>query len=339
LAMAPDAREDPGWSSWLRELTGATYIAAAVDDAPNGPVTALLALADELPREGEKLAMLAGIAEAQRRPGDAGGGRFELAEPHPLFMADPEQVSTELQAALRQLRRNFTWPGDETPGGARPLTADEEVLREAGRQLFAQGCAACHGADGRGQTGVAPSLVGAPWVRDSDEWLVRIALHGLRDRIVIAGEEWNGMMPGHGHDPRFDDDGLAGVLTHLRRAWGHADEPVTPATVARIRSETSDRATPWTVEELLQLDIEHRLDRYVGVYSPPLISIELEVVRRVSTLAFGMKGGGKAELAEVGDGMFSGEGMLWEFETDADGVVEGASVTREGTRFPVSKEE
>ena len=46
-------------------------------------------------------------------------------------------------------------------------------------------------------------------------------------------------MPGHAHDPRFDDDTLAGLLTHLRRSWGHGDRPVSAATVARIDAVTA----------------------------------------------------------------------------------------------------
>jgi hypothetical protein len=182
-------------------------------------------------------------------------------------------------------------------------------------------------------------LVGSPWVRDADDWLVRIALTGLTGPLRIDAVDWNLTMPGHAHDPPFEDEGLAGVLTHMRRSWGHAEEPVAPETVARIRAETADRALPWTVEELLALPVAHRLDRYVGIYSVPIVGFELAVKRKDSILTMGMRDGGSAELAEVGDGAFVAEGLLVQFETDEDGAVDGASVLREGTTFPITREE
>ena len=332
---AMEDRPDAAALRWIEELTGGAYLAAAADERSVPAVTALLDRIHAVADPEVKDSMMSGVADAQRRPTS---GRFELAAPHPLVL--PGAADSALEPLQRRLRRNLTWPGDETPGGARPLTAAEQGRREAGRKLFEQSCAACHGSDGRGQAGVAPPLAGSPWARDADAWLVRIVLQGVRGPILVEGDEWNGMMPGHGHDPRFDDETLAGLLTHVRRSWGHADEPVSPEAVARVRAETRGRGpVPWTVEELLALEIEHRLDRYVGVYKVPLVSIELEVVRRGPLLAVGMKGGGKAELAELDEGLFTGESMVWSFDLGEDGLVEGASVTRDGTTFPVSKEE
>jgi mono/diheme cytochrome c family protein len=238
---------------------------------------------------------------------------------------------------IARIRRHFTWPGDPSPGGARPLTPAEAERREQGRALFANTCAACHGAEGRGLPGLAPSLVGSPWVRDSDDWLVRIALQGLTGPLRIEDEEWNATMPGHGHDARFDDDALAGLLTHLRRSWGHAEEPVAPETIARVRSLTRQHTLPWTIDELLDLPIEHRLDRYAGIYRVPIVGIELEVKRAGSQLTVGIPDGPAGPLRDLGDGLFASEDVTLQFEEGDSGEIEGARATREGTQFPLSK--
>lgn len=260
-----------------------------------------------------------------------------MAVPHPIFEARDGEGADLARMRVR-LRRTITWPGDGTPGGARPLTAEESERRAGGEALYAGSCAACHGLDGRGQPGLAPPLANSPWVRDSDGWLARIVLGGLQGPIMVQGEQWNLAMPGHRHDPRFDDDTLAGLMTHLRRSWGHADEPVSPERVARIREETAARTVPWTAAELLALPVDHRLDRYAGIYRVPLVGIELEVQRREHILVMGMKGGGKAEVAEIGDGLFTSPEFTMQFEIDEAGEV-SATGTRDGTSFPLSRAE
>ena len=43
---------------------------------------------------------------------------------------------------------------------------------------------------------------------------------------------------------------IAGVLTYIRREWGHTAEPVSEETVANVRAASGDRQHSWTVEEL-----------------------------------------------------------------------------------------
>ncbi|MBW2267316.1 MAG: c-type cytochrome [Deltaproteobacteria bacterium] len=297
-------------------------------------VTELLDLVDRLASDAQRVAVLAGIADAQRNPGSR---RVELAAAHPLFAAERESGDA-VAASIARVRIHITWPGDPRPGGARALSADEQTRRERGAVLYAQSCANCHGAEGRGNAGLAPALVGSPWVRDADAWLVRIALQGLTGPLEMGGEHWNLSMPGHGHDPRFDDDGLAGVITHLRRSWGHAEEPVSPERVAEIRAATAERKLLWTVAELRELPVAHRLDRYVGVYRIPLLA-EIVIGRRDAILTLGRGSSGVAELEEIGNGMFAGPDLTIQFEADEGGNVERARLDYQGTSVPLSKAE
>jgi putative membrane-bound dehydrogenase-like protein len=340
------ALDDPAWATrddareaWLVELAGAAVVAAAPDGERALP---LLDRVARLPdADWRKLALANGAAAMLRRPGAL---RFELPAPHSLFDAKTLPADGELARALRGMRRGFTWPGDPNPPGVPPLTPEETARREAGAVLYAASCASCHGVDGRGQAGLAPSLVGSPWVLDSDGWLIRIALGGLAGPLRLGGEDWNLVMPPHAADPRFTDEALAGLLTHIRRAWGNAGDPIAPLAVAETRAATAARSAPWTLEELLALDVAHRLDRYAGRYGLPIVSIELSIERRADRLYMGVSGrGGMAELTARDDGSFASDDpeggvIVLEFEEDDAGVVTGVSMLRGGgERIPWSR--
>jgi mono/diheme cytochrome c family protein len=68
----------------------------------------------------------------------------------------------------------------------------------------------------------------------------------------VGGKEGaTGLMPPLG--AVLSDDQIAGVLTYIRRSWGHQAEAVSPATVASERRATADRTRPWTEAELTPL--------------------------------------------------------------------------------------
>lgn len=164
----------------------------------------------------------------------------------------------EVKKRLGKLFKRLTWDGDvrdlAAAPGSRPLTTEEKSLVELGRAHYAASCLACHLAEGQGQPAVAPPLAGSEWVTGSEERLARIILGGMMGPVKVAGEEWNLVMPPHRHHPSLNDERIAGILSYVRRAWGNVAEPVTPATISRIRKETDKRALPWTAKELLELN-------------------------------------------------------------------------------------
>lgn len=335
LAALDGRAPDDDEAARIGQLAGALHLAGQADDADALSSAAALDRIASLTHPEQQAAALAGVVEAQRKPA---ARRVELAAPHPLFAAADDRPD-EIVNLLEDVRIFVTWPGDPRPGGARALSSAEAARREQGAVLYARTCATCHGASGMGNAGLAPALRASPWVRNADAWLVRIALHGLTGPLRIDGVEWNQTMPGHGHDPRFDDEALAGLLTHLRRSWGHAEDPVAPETVARIRAAEAARKTPWTVAELEALPIEHRLDRYVGVYEVPIVGIEMAVRRVGNRIAVGRKRGGAQELDELGNHRFVGPDLGMRFAMDEDGAVSGAEFDYQGTAVNLSKTE
>ena len=204
-------------------------------------------------------AILDGFFALTRREGFA---RLQLAEPHPLFSAE----DSELWPAIARARRGVTWPGDDLPANAKPLTPSQQRHRALGVRYYEAQCATCHGADGAGLESLGPPLAGSSWVTGPSEVLARIVLHGLSGPIEVNGDAWDGIMPGHAAMPGFDDETAAGLLTHLNRAWGHAGRAIDPEFMAGLRRETQGRAQLWTAEELAAVRVNTHYAKYQGRY-------------------------------------------------------------------------
>jgi len=69
------------------------------------------------------------------------------------------------------------------------------------------------------------------------------------------------------------------------------------------------------------------------------VGIELEVKRDDSVIAVGLRNGPFAPLRETGPNLFVSEELTLHFEAAASGEIEGASATRDGTSFPLSRKE
>ena len=165
------------------------------------------------------------------------------AEPKPLLMLAAQKDSADAPRATKLLA-SLKWPGK--PGmvttAALPLTPAQQVLFEKGRAQFAAVCAACHQPTGQGLAGLAPPLVNSRWVLGDERVLARIVLNGKAQENLI-------MPPMR----TFDDDTLAGVLTFVRRSWGHEAAPVAPKVIAEARAAVAGRDEPWSDADLTEL--------------------------------------------------------------------------------------
>lgn len=145
-----------------------------------------------------------------------------------------------------------TWPGkaDWERLRLRPLTASEKALFEKGRQFYGLVCRGCHQANGSGMDALAPPLRDSEWVTGPPSRLVRILVNGVAGPIEVAGKTYDLQMPGL---PSFSDEEVAGVLTFIRRSFGHEADPVPVDVVTRERRELGDRTSAWSPAELLRL--------------------------------------------------------------------------------------
>lgn len=171
-----------------------------------------------------------------------------------LFAAKPAGLAAlETRADASRISPFIVWPGKPgyvAPPAPRPLTLAEEQRLETGRKLYGGTCVACHQPSGLGLPGVAPPLVDSEWVLGPEQRLVRILLQGAQGPIHAAGVGFDSEMPSWG---AFNDEQIAGLLTFIRRNWENAADPISPATVARIRAQVAGRHAAWTAGELSQV--------------------------------------------------------------------------------------
>ncbi len=184
-------------------------------------------------------------------PGGGGGrGRGGAVFPGTLpaepkaIVALAAQKDAPGAATAEQLLPLLKWPGK--PGAAsaaRALTADEQALFEKGKAQYATLCAACHQPTGQGLAGLAPSLLYSRWVLGDPRILSRIVLNGkVQENLTMP--PWKAAL---------NDESVAGVLTFIRRSWGHEADPVTVATVAEARAATAKREEPFSDADLNEL--------------------------------------------------------------------------------------
>ena len=129
-----------------------------------------------------------------------------------------------------------------SPGAAAPRSDAE------GRRVYSTTCVACHQVSALGLPPQYPPLAGSEWVTGDERRLLRLILHGLVGEVSVAGETFNGAMPGWG--PMLKDAEIAAVATYIRGNFGNKAAPVSAAAVARVRKDFATRTTPWTAAEL-----------------------------------------------------------------------------------------
>ena len=163
--------------------------------------------------------------------------------------------SPEVKQRVSRLEPLIVWPGKPgaapLPVMAPPLAGEEAASFARGKALYTIICGACHQPHGNGQAGLAPPLRDSEWVLGSEQRLVRIVLHGLRDEISVKGATYQLNMPALGES--LNDEQIADALTYIRHEWEHNAPIVKPATVKAVRASTSMREDSWTQAELLKL--------------------------------------------------------------------------------------
>jgi mono/diheme cytochrome c family protein/glucose/arabinose dehydrogenase len=139
-------------------------------------------------------------------------------------------------------------------GGRRggPFTPEEEKRLQEGADVFASVCFACHGAEGQGAamegaaagTMLGPPLAGSTRVQGHRDYVIKVLLKGLGG--PLDGRTYRDVMvPMAG-----TDEWVANIASYVRSSFGNSGGMVTPADVARVRTETASRKTPWTLPEL-----------------------------------------------------------------------------------------
>ncbi|GAP36170.1 c-type cytochrome [Piscinibacter sakaiensis] len=146
-------------------------------------------------------------------------------------MAEVVLASTQhWQVADLQAAADYLHALPATPAPPVAAAADPAVLK-AGERIYADRCADCHGADGRGAAGAYPPLAGNPTVTQRGVGnLLQLLKHGGFGPSTAGHPRPYGMPPA---DLPVAD--TAAVLTYIRQSWGQRAPGVTALDVQRGR--------------------------------------------------------------------------------------------------------
>jgi mono/diheme cytochrome c family protein len=228
-------------------------------------VTKLLTFASDAGRPAEvRAALMKGAALGLQGASGGGGGqavvggragaavpgvgpRQQASAPGITLAAEPAGVtaiaagSGPLADEAKQVLAMVQWPGKPAPPSGPARTPEEEKLFVAGKEVFANNCAACHGADGGGVTNVGAKLGGSQYATLPNDGTIRVLVNGKEGGGI-------GVMPPLG--AAMSDEEVAAVLTFVRQSWGNTASAILPAQVKETRAAYAHRTTPWTEAEL-----------------------------------------------------------------------------------------
>jgi mono/diheme cytochrome c family protein len=122
-------------------------------------------------------------------------------------------------------------------GLARPVPPASAM--KIGQQIYADECAGCHKADGKGTPGLFPALAGTSLVQQGDPAsLLHVVLRGTNG-LATAQAPTAAAMPAFAWI--LNDGQVAAVLTYIRNSWGNSAPAVTSSDASKARSALAER--------------------------------------------------------------------------------------------------
>ena len=107
-----------------------------------------------------------------------------------------------------------TMPTEKAP--EKIFAKDLEERMAAGKIIYNNNCAACHQPNGEGLKGAFPPLAKSDYLVDRKK-AISAVLNGLQGKVLVNGQEYNGVMPALG----LDDEDVANVLSYISNSWGN----------------------------------------------------------------------------------------------------------------------
>jgi mono/diheme cytochrome c family protein len=130
-----------------------------------------------------------------------------------------------------------------TPPQTASFHADDSTLSSImagtvqgrGAEMYLDSCSACHRMNGKGASGVFPSLVDNPMVTQANaDSLIGVILMGARLPSTASAPSPLAMPP---FGWRYSDDDIAQLATFVRSSWGNKGPAVTANEVAAVRKK------------------------------------------------------------------------------------------------------
>ena len=126
-----------------------------------------------------------------------------------------------------------------------PRTKEEELYG-----LYVQTCGACHGADGKGRQGIAPTLLNNGIIMHKDPYdTIAVTIRGLTPNYINQKTDF---MPMSSFNTVLDDADLAQLITFVRQKLGDRDIAVTESQVTKIRKDLIKSGFAGNIHNLTQ---------------------------------------------------------------------------------------
>nr|WP_096031662.1 cytochrome c [Caballeronia hypogeia] len=153
-----------------------------------------------------------------------------FGEMHPVVFLSTQHLDA---GDVRALATYLLGDAPPAPAPLAAIRADDTAQLAAGRGLYLDSCAGCHGFDGQGKPHVAVSMNGNSTLRQPDPRnLVVSMLDGIAAQ-PFTGMERMQAMPGFAD--AYGDEQLAQLANYLRVTWGGQRADVTADAVKSLR--------------------------------------------------------------------------------------------------------
>jgi mono/diheme cytochrome c family protein len=246
----PDRAKSPEWNRGAYLVQGLGHCSMC-----HTPINALGGSSAEQAFQGGLIPMQNWYAPSLTSNREAGLGNWEIRDIMDLLQAGVSHRATvygpmaevtynslqfmtddDIRAMAVYLK---SLPADQPAAGDvanSPLRADVNQAVTEGRRIYAQRCASCHGAEGRGKTPHYPPLAANQSIgMTSSVNPIRMVLNGGYPPGTRRNPMPYGMPP---FAQVLNDDQVAAVVTFIRTAWGNRGGPVSARDVNRLRAAT-----------------------------------------------------------------------------------------------------
>ncbi len=112
-----------------------------------------------------------------------------------------------------------------------PVAKNKAERIKAGEGIYNTNCAACHQTSGVGVPKAFPPLAKSDYLKGAKPAAIKAVTGGLQGKLVVNGEEYNGVMPSW----NLNDEEVANVLTYIYNSWDNGGDEVTPEEVKQHR--------------------------------------------------------------------------------------------------------
>ena len=102
---------------------------------------------------------------------------------------------------------------------------------KAGSEIYQDFCLQCHLSTGIGVSGVFPPLKASDYLLENTNLSIAGIKYGLRGKIIVNNEEYDGIMLRQG----LDNEEVADVMNYILNEWGNKTSAfITPNQVSKI---------------------------------------------------------------------------------------------------------